>query len=98
MAAFWTENAARWNGLVQFLTINDAGYESGLPTYNAGHDLPTLQDDNVWNVTDQYNAHKWYLYLLDHERKLRLLHYDLNIPAESHRLVAEVDTLVGELP
>ncbi len=94
----WTAHETEWQGQVQFLTINAAGYESGLPEYNSGHDLPTLQDDAVSAAFESYNAHKWYLYLLDGDHVFRLLHYNLSIPSESERLVEEVNALVEELP
>lgn len=79
------------------LLVNDVGYEGGVESFSAEHDLPVLQDTIEQDATDSFHADKWYVYLIDQEQNLHRIHYHLNLPSESPRLVDAVNgLLVGE--
>ena len=78
------------------MLVNDVGYEKGLKEFTLDHDLPVLQDTVDERATSTFNAHKWYVYLIDRDQQLRRIHYHLNMPAELPRLAEAIDELVAE--
>ena len=47
-------------------------------------------------VAHEYGAEKWYIYLIDREGKIRLIHYSLDLSSERDRLLEEIAELVAE--
>jgi hypothetical protein len=79
---------------VDLLLINQYGSDEGLPDLTDGVSLPVLQDTAEDAVFGAYNASKWYLYLIDRDGQLVLLHYDLDYDADEARLLAEIAAVV----
>ena len=76
--------------------INLPGYEEGIPDLTKECTLPVLQDTTKDGVARDYGAEKWYIYLIDREGKIRLIHYSLDLNNERDRLLEEIAELVAE--
>jgi hypothetical protein len=81
---------------VQVILINLPGYEDGIPDLTETCTLPVLQDTTKDGVANEYGAEKWYIYLIDRDGKIRLIHYSLDLDSERDRLLEEIAELVGE--
>lgn len=73
-----------------------AASEESVPELADGTDLPILQDTPELDVQEQYNADRWYIYLLDRGGVPRTVHYKLDLERQQERLFAEVQQLLDE--
>jgi len=80
---------------VDLILINQYGADEGLPDMTAGLSLPVLQDTAEDAVFSSYNASKWFLYIIDRDGQMVLLHYDMDYDTEEERLLAEIAAVVA---
>ncbi len=80
---------------MDLVLINQYGAESGLVDLTENVTLPVLQDTPEDAVFSAYNASKWYIYLVDTDGRLVLLHYEMELDDEEDRLLAEIAAVVS---
>ncbi|GEM_PF-2557334 len=80
---------------MDLILINQYGADEGLPDMTAGLSLPVLQDTAEDAVFSSYNASKWFLYIIDRDGQMVLLHYDMDYDTEEERLLAEIAAVVA---
>jgi len=78
------------------ILINLPGFEDGIPALTEACTLPVLQDTTKDGVAHEYGAEKWYIYLINREGKIRLIHYSLDLNNERDRLLEEIAVLVAK--
>lgn len=97
LGALTAAQADAWERVsVRVLAI--AAAPESLPELSEGHDLPVLVDTETDGVVDALGGDRWYLYLLDHDARVRHLHYAPDLVGDAERIVGEVDALLAEAP
>lgn len=69
------------------MVVNLPAYASSVEKLTEKTDLPVLQDITSEDAATQYGASKWYLYVLNPDGSLHIMHYNLPMPTQLPRLL-----------
>ena len=73
------------------ILINQASASDSIGELAENTTLPILQDTSEEATFTRFGADKWYIYLLDRDHRLHLLHYSLDLDDDRERLLTEIN-------
>tara|TARA_B100000886_G_scaffold102498_1_gene68082 strand:- start:126 stop:416 length:291 start_codon:yes stop_codon:yes gene_type:complete len=82
-------------GDTQWIVVNMAGTEDGIPDLSAENQMPILQDNVTAKTLQCYGASKWYIYVIDSSGTPRTIFYSLDLDAEQDRLLTAIEDARG---
>jgi len=89
--SYTTTYAEDWGDEVAIIVINMVGWEADIDEFVALHDLPTLQDTTAEAAADEVGASLYWNYILKTDRTLQAMYYELYLPTDEQRLLADID-------